>query len=136
MKKSHIFGIVIIAVSIVIIAVTMGDASSYVTFSKAKDIAAKSAKDVHVVGKLTKNATGQVTGIVESPDKLSFRFSMKDEDGQVREVFYNKPLPQDFYRSEQVVVIGRFPKAESKQFQANEILLKCPSKYQEEQVKV
>ena len=36
MKKSHIIGIVVIAMAIGIILTTAGDASSYVTFEEAK----------------------------------------------------------------------------------------------------
>jgi cytochrome c-type biogenesis protein CcmE len=42
-------------------------------------------------------------------------------------------MPQDFLKSEKVVVIGSY---DGDHFQASKILLKCPSKYQEEKVKV
>lgn len=127
MKKSHIFAIGIIAVAIAIIVSTTGDASSYVTFEEAKVSEAK----VHVVGTLPKNENGDVEGIHPSKDKLSFSFIMIDESNQKQEVYYNEPVPTDFKRSEQVVIVGGY---QGDIFVADKILLKCPSKYQEEEV--
>ncbi|MCG8476135.1 MAG: cytochrome c maturation protein CcmE [Cytophagales bacterium] len=133
MKKSHIFGIVVIAIAVMIIASTVGDASSYVTFKEAKELSQGGDKKmIHVVGQLKKDAAGHVVGIMESPDKLSFSFVMVDNDGQEQKVLHNKPMPQDFMRSEQVVIIGKYGR---KNFIADQILLKCPSKYEEQKVK-
>ncbi|MDH5367556.1 MAG: cytochrome c maturation protein CcmE [Cyclobacteriaceae bacterium] len=127
MKKSHIFAIGIIAIAIAIIVSTTGDASSYVTFEEAK----VSETKVHVVGTLPKNEKGDVEGIYPSDDKLSFSFIMLDENNQQQQVFYNEPIPTDFKRSEQVVIVGGY---QGDIFVADKILLKCPSKYQEEKV--
>jgi len=86
---------------------------------------------IHVVGELKKSAEGEIIGLSPSDDKLSFTFMMVDENGMEQEVFYNEPMPADFKRSEQVVVIGSFQKGT---FVADKILMKCPSKYQEETV--
>ena len=128
MKKSQILAIVVVAVAIIIMISTAGDASSYVTFSVAKNRNAK----VHVVGTLRKDQNGQVQDIYASPDKLSFSFILIDTDGTAQEVYYNEPMPADFQRSEQVVIIGSYQKDI---FVADKILLKCPSKYQEEEIK-
>jgi len=127
MKKSYIFAIGVIAIAIAIIVSTTGDASSYVTFDEAKESDAK----VHVVGTLPKDDNGDVIGIYPSEDKLSFSFVMLDEKSQKQEVYYNQPMPTDFKRSEQVVIVGGF---QGDVFVADKILLKCPSKYQEQQV--
>lgn len=130
MKKSHIFGIVIIAVAIVVIISTAGDASAYVSFKEAKELAEKGNNNkIHVVGTLPKNEQGAVTGIHTSPDRLSFKFEMVDENNFTQTVFHPNPMPTDFMRSEQVVVIGSY---QNENFVADKILLKCPSKYQEE----
>ncbi len=57
---------------------------------------------------------------------------MVDNDGTEQRVFYNEPVPADFHRSEQVVVIGGYKSDEL--FMADKILMKCPSKYQENEV--
>ena len=132
MKKSYIFGIIVIAAAIMMIVSTAGDASSYVTFEDAHDMAMDGNNTkIHVVGELKKSATGEIIGLNPSDDKLSFTFMMVDENGIEQEVFYNEPMPADFKRSEQVVVIGSFQKGI---FIADKILMKCPSKYQEETV--
>lgn len=134
MKKSHIFGIVIIAAAIAVIVSTAGDASSYVTFSEAKALAVGgSAAKIHVVGTLKKDAQQQIVGIERSPDLLSFKFVMVDENQQEQVVMYPQPMPQDFEKSEQVVVVGAY---HNDTFVAEKILLKCPSKYQENELKV
>ncbi len=132
MKFSHILGILVIAIAVIIIISTTGDASSYVDFKEAKAMATSDSREIHVVGTLKKDAHGQVIGIMPAADKLSFSFLMIDENGEEQQVFYNNPMPPDFLRSEQVVVIGRY---QENSFVAGQILLKCPSKYQEQELK-
>ena len=133
MKKSHILAIGIIAVAVIILISTAGDTSSYVTFKEAQNISKNNGSTkVHVVGTLRKDTNGQVQDIYPSADKLSFSFVMLDENDMAQEVYYNEPMPADFQRSEQVVIIGSYQKDI---FVADKILLKCPSKYQEEEIK-
>ncbi|HRJ29257.1 MAG TPA: cytochrome c maturation protein CcmE [Cyclobacteriaceae bacterium] len=130
MKKSHIFIIVIIAVAVAIIVSSTNDASTYVTFTEAYQMASSGkSKSIHVVGDLKKDASGKVIGIEAGADKVSFSFVMVDEGGKEQKVYYNQPMPQDFIRSEKVVVIGGY---KGEDFYAEKILLKCPSKYQEQ----
>ena len=132
MKKSHILAIVTIAVAIVIIISTAGDASQYVDFTEAYKLASSgNTNSIHVVGELKKDNEGNIIGIEKSNDNLSFTFLLIDENKREQKVYYNEPMPTDFSRSEKVVVVGSF-KGET--FIANKILLKCPSKYQEEQL--
>lgn len=135
MKKSHILGIVVIAVAISVIVSTAGDASNYVSFNEAKDIYTVSGTErkIHVVGTLQKNANGEITGVETSPDQMAFKFKMVDENNFVQEVIHTEPMPTDFTKSEQVVVIGSY---NGDVFVADKILLKCPSKYQEDEIKV
>lgn len=130
MKTKYIVSIIVIAVAVVIIMLMAGDASSYVTFKEAKELSTKGfKKSIHVVGQLTRSQQGEIVGIEESPDKLSFKFQMVDENGFIQQVFHANPIPTDFAKSEQVVIIGSYSE---ENFIAEKILLKCPSKYQEE----
>ena len=132
MKKSHIFGILIIAVAIIVIMSTAGDASAYVTFEDAQEMASKGNDNkIHVVGKLPKDGSGNVIGIEPSPDMMSFKFQMVDDNNETQIVYHPNPMPTDFLRSEQVVAGGGY---QNGKFVADKILLKCPSKYQEEGV--
>tara|TARA_B100000579_G_scaffold283623_1_gene234958 strand:- start:1012 stop:1419 length:408 start_codon:yes stop_codon:yes gene_type:complete len=134
MKNSSAIAIVFISIVIIIIVSTFGDASTYVTFSKAKDVyESGSMSKFHVVGTLNKNDNNKIEGIRNSPDQLSFTFEMIDEDGYKESVFFGEPMPPDFLLSEQVVVIGGY---ENNTFIADDILLKCPSKYTEENIKI
>lgn len=130
MKTKYILAIVVIAAAIAMIISMAGDASTYVTFSEAKELSEKGfKKSIHVVGQLPKTASGEIVGIQESPDKLSFKFQMVDENGVKQEVLHANPIPTDFARSEQVVIVGAY---QGDKFVADKILLKCPSKYEEE----
>ncbi|MBC6401394.1 MAG: cytochrome c maturation protein CcmE [Ekhidna sp.] len=130
MKTKYIFGIVIIGAAIAIIISMTGDASSYVSFEEAKVLSDKGfKKSIHVVGVLPKTTGGEIIGVQESPDKRSFKFQMVDENGFKQQVLHANPIPADFNKSEQVVIIGAY---EGENFIAKKILLKCPSKYQEE----
>lgn len=130
MKKIHILLLVIIAVAAGIIISTASDASTYVTFSEAEEMAQNgNSKDIHVVGALKKDASGHVVGMHYQPDvdPNLFRFVLLDNNNREQEVIYTKPRPQDFDKSEKVVVIGHM---EGNIFKADNILLKCPSKYE------
>jgi cytochrome c-type biogenesis protein CcmE len=131
MKPTHILAIVAIAVAIGIITSTAGDASVYVNFNQAISL----AKDdggaaVHVVGKVKKDAQGRIVDTVYDPqiDPNHFEFTLVDNNQRAERVVFNSPKPQDFDRSEQIVVIGAMQKDH---FRCDKILLKCPSKYQD-----
>ena len=131
MKLSHIIGIIIIAIAIGVIVSTAGDASSYVNFKEAAELAQNGDGEmVHVVGRLKKDANGQIADMVYNPaiDPNHFEFTLVDTLHIAKKVVYNSPKPQDFDRSEQIVVIGAM---QGDHFQCNKILLKCPSKYQD-----
>lgn len=133
MKKSHIFLLVVIAIAVSVVISTAGDASSYVNFKTAKEMKQNGDDNmVHVVGELKKDGQGKVVGIKPSNDRLSFSFIMVDDSQQEQLVFYKEPVPADFTKSEKVVVIGNY---HSEVFVADKILLKCPSKYEETEIK-
>lgn len=134
MKKSHIFIILVIAVAIAIVISTGNDASTYASFNDAYQMASNgNTASIHVVGELKKDGLGNVVGIYEGMDKVSFTFVMIDEQQKEQIVQYNEPMPADFTKSEKVVVVGAY---KGDTFVADKILLKCPSKYQEETVTV
>ena len=132
MKTSHIIAIVIIAVAIGIIISTAGDASTYVNFGQAYQMASGGNKtSIHVVGELKKDKEGNIVGLEKSADRLSFSFVLVDDHQKEQKVLYNEPMPPDFLRSEKVVVVGSY---HGEDFVATKILLKCPSKYQEQKL--
>jgi cytochrome c-type biogenesis protein CcmE len=101
-----------------------GDMSTYSTFSDAQ----RSEKKVKIAGQLAKDKD-----MIYNPDKdpNHFSFYLSDQDGEVEQVVLLAPKPQDFELSEQVVVTGKW---KDDQFVASSVLLKCPSKYKNEEV--
>ncbi len=131
MKKIQIFGLVIIAIAIGIIVTTAGDASTYVDFSKAQKMAENGdSESIHVVGTLKKDHSGNILEMEYNPvvDPNYFAFTLIDNNNVAQKVIYKNSKPQDFDKSEQVVVVG---KMENGAFNAEKILMKCPSKYEE-----
>ena len=124
MKKSHIIGIILIAVAIGAIMSTVSNTSEYVSFSQAEETP---GKEFHVVGQLNKEKELMYDPAI---DANLFSFYLVDNDGAERKVNFRGTKPQDFERSEQVVLIGY---AEGGEFEAEKILMKCPSKYNEGQ---
>ncbi len=120
MKKSHIVAIVVIAIAIGAIISTLADSSTYASFQVASS---NPGNTYHVVGKLNKEKPQDYN---PQKDADLFSFFLIDNDGVEREVILHKAKPQDFDKSEQIVVIG---KMNDLQFIASDILMKCPSKY-------
>jgi cytochrome c-type biogenesis protein CcmE len=62
-----------------------------------------------------------------------FIFTMQDEKGESIEVVYGGAKPGNFDQATEIVCIGQY---KSGKFHAKELLVKCPSKYMEEETKV
>ena len=124
MKKTHLIGILVIASAIAAIISTFSDSSSYESFAESKE----TNKEIHVVGKLQKEKE-----MVYNPiqDANYFSFYVKDQQGEECKVIYAGTKPQDFEKSEQIVLIG---KMKADEFHASKILMKCPSKYNNDKV--
>ena len=137
MKKSHIIALVVIAIAIAMIISTIGDASTYLSFKEARTLAESgNTKTVHVVGELPRNTAGDPIGFRYEPsvDPNRFEFLMIDSLQSEYRVIYHQPKPQDMEKSEKVVVVGRM-NLEGGYFDADKILLKCPSKYNNGELK-
>jgi cytochrome c-type biogenesis protein CcmE len=135
MKKTHILAIAVIAIAIGIIMSAAGDASVYVSFKEARELAANGNRTkVHVVGRLPRDNQKNIMGLEYNPtlDPNYFAFTLVDTNRIEQRVIYFNPKPQDFDKSEQVVITGAM---RNDIFVADKILLKCPSKYVETEVK-
>ena len=116
----------LMAIGVIMLVSASKDMSTYSTFDQVK----RSGETAIVVGILAKDKP-MYYNAEENPNL--FRFYMTDQEGQVREVTLQAPKPQDFELSEQVVATGSFVGDE---FVATSILMKCPSKYKNEEVLV
>ena len=124
MKKTHIVGLILVAIAIGAIFTTVADSSTYENFSAA---AKHPNKEYHVVGKLNKERDMEYNPEVNAN---LFSFFMVDNEGVEKKVNFNGTKPQDFEKSEQIVLIG---KMKDDAFIASKILMKCPSKYNDGQ---
>jgi len=123
MKKTHIFILVFVVAAIGVILSLFANTSTYTDFEAAVE---NPGKEFHVIGKLVMDKPIVYDTKV---DANKFTFYMTDQKGVERQVTYKGAKPQDFEKSEQVVVIG---KIENNAFEASSLLLKCPSKYNED----
>ncbi|MBA2407960.1 MAG: cytochrome c maturation protein CcmE [Chitinophagales bacterium] len=127
MKKIHIIGLVMIAVAIGFIITLASDYSQYETFSSAQG---ETKKDFHIVGTLVKQKDQYYE---PTKDPNYFTFYLQDKNGEERKVVFNGTKPQDFDRSEQIVLTGKMSGSD---FHATHILMKCPSKYKIDELEV
>ncbi len=99
--------------------------STYSTF----ELASKSGAKSKIVGQLS--LTDPISYDPEK-DPNNFSFYLIDQSGVKKKVILNEPKPRDFERSEQIVVTGKM--SNQHDFLASEVLLKCPSKYKDEEL--
>ncbi|MFN8352650.1 MAG: cytochrome c maturation protein CcmE [Flavobacteriales bacterium] len=124
MKRSHIIAIALIAVAVAALVGSLWDSSTYADVSEAM---AAPGKEFHVVGTLDRS---QPVVYEPSVDPGKTRFAINDLNGRNCMVELDMAKPADLDRSERVVLIGRM--REDGVFHAKDMLLKCPSKYNEQ----
>ena len=127
MKQTQIIGLIAIAIAIGALISIAGQASVYVDFATAKK---ELNKNHQIVGHLS---TDKVVEYNPEVDANSFSFYMKDKKGLEQKVICQQEKPQDFERSEEIVLQG---KMQGDVFVAHHIQLKCPSKYQDEAIQM
>ena len=115
----------VLAVALLAVAATVGVSSfrktmtPYIGFAEAR----------------TARGLVQVNGVladknyVLKAEEQFLSFLLKDEKGEVMPVEYRGVIPGNFDQAVSVVAIGKF---EGDHFEAQQLLVKCPSKYQAE----
>ncbi len=126
MKKTHIISFAVIAVAVGILISASKDVTTYANFSQAS----QSGDRVKLIGQLVKDRP-----VEYNPEKDAdfLSFWLRDDAGEVRLVELHAAKPQDFERSESIVLTGEM---RDDRFAASEMLLKCPSKYKDQEVYV
>ncbi|HEY5325567.1 MAG TPA: cytochrome c maturation protein CcmE [Mucilaginibacter sp.] len=124
MKKGSIFGLVVIAIAIAVIISVISKSSSYSTFKDAKITGA----ELSIVGHLDKSKALYYDAV---KDANYFSFYMMDKKGHECKVVYTGTKPQDFEKSDQIVLTGQM---DGNEFRASKILMKCPSKYTQDKL--
>ncbi len=97
----------------------LGSASQYTTFTQAK----KMDESVHVVGNWVRRDQSHY-----DIDNDIFEFYMQDTSNVVSLVQYHDPQPVNFETADKIVIEGQY---KGDVFDAERILMKCPSKYNE-----
>ncbi|MFQ5568072.1 MAG: cytochrome c maturation protein CcmE [Rhodothermales bacterium] len=121
MKPKTIIGLVLMVGFASILFLNFGkQVGGYMNFEEAAQTGAKA----HVSGHWVKE---QATNY--DPAQNLFSFYMRDNQGVVRQVQYSNPRPASFEDAEKLVVEG-YVKGDI--FIADNILMKCPSKYNDE----
>ena len=121
MKPKTIIGVVLLAAFTFLVMRSFGQqVGGYMDFAEATE----SGDRAHVVGDWVR---AQPTTYDRNSN--TFSFFMKDENGLIRQVHYPNPKPANFEDAEQVVVEGQM---QGDVFAAEHILIKCPSKYNDE----
>ena len=124
MKKIHIAALITMLIAVALLVMSTKEISSYASF----EIAEKSNSRVKIVGQLDKSIE---TYYNPEEDPNYFAFNLIDVNGVTKKVVLSQPKPRDFEMSEQIVVTGSM---NDDTFMADEVLLKCPSKYKEEEL--
>lgn len=124
MKRMYILAMVLIGVSIFLLFNAAEDLSTYATFSEA----IQNESTVKIAGNLSKDKKMDYN---PEKDPNYFSFFIKDSKGMEKKVILFAAKPQDFELSEQIVVTGQM---KGEIFYASDLLMKCPSKYKDEEI--
>jgi cytochrome c-type biogenesis protein CcmE len=115
----------VIAVVLLVVATAIGVSSfkksvtPYISFEEAR----------HSQGLVQVNGMLADKEYVLKKDEQYLSFRLKDSKGQVLPVEYRGVVPGNFDQATSIVAIGRY---QGDQFVAEQLLVKCPSKYQAE----
>ncbi|MBK9012864.1 MAG: cytochrome c maturation protein CcmE [Saprospiraceae bacterium] len=124
MKKIYIVALIMMVAAAFMLIKSPPEVTTYSDFS----VAVASQKEVKIAGQLAKDKEMYYE---PAKDPNYFTFFIRDNKGEERKVVLLAAKPKDFEMSEQIVVTG---KMNGEDFVASDVLLKCPSKYKDEEV--
>lgn len=125
LKRSYIILLFFMAVCIGVLASQLGNVSSYAHFNDHKLL---DGKEVRLKGTL---AADQPVVYDPQVDPNSFTFYLVDSRGVEGKVVCYDEKPRDFEKSDEIVLTGSL---HDSVFYANDLLVKCPSKYVDEEI--
>jgi cytochrome c-type biogenesis protein CcmE len=120
-KRMGIFLGAIVLLVVAILSLSDDIMTPYVTVAEAKEA---SGTLVQVIGKLDASVPLKHT-------EKEFFYTIVDDSKVKMNVVYTGVKPQNFERADQIVTRGRYNTGKNV-FVADNILVKCPSKYEEE----
>ena len=124
--KFVIGGVVVVVVIGVLIATSFsGSTSDYLSVAEVRALGPEQGRDSRVAGAIVADS------IAWSTQELHLTFEIEDDTGMLP-ISYHGPQPDMLVDAVEAVAIGKYdPSAEV--FEAEELLMKCPSKYEEEE---
>ncbi|MBI1932518.1 MAG: cytochrome c maturation protein CcmE [Ignavibacteriales bacterium] len=122
MKNKYIFGGIIIVVFLGIMSYLFTETN--ISYEENFTEVMNSSKTMKATGSWVKEKNYNMDN-----SKKEFSFYMKDYLGNEMKVIYNGTIPNNFESATSVVVTGKYKNG---CFHADDILTKCPSKYEEQ----
>ncbi|MCS6879770.1 MAG: cytochrome c maturation protein CcmE [Oscillochloridaceae bacterium] len=116
----------IAGLGIILIAVVygfFGFQSGFRSYTQSVDEAMAATRSVQLAGFLGSTGEYDAAG--------RFTFMLQDQQGKMIKVISDDPRPANFEHAISIVAVGRYDPAEQA-FMADDLLVKCPSKYQEQ----
>jgi cytochrome c-type biogenesis protein CcmE len=124
--KFVIGGVVVAVVIGVLIATSFsGSTSDYLTIAEVRALGRDQTRNSRVAGEIVPDSVDWNTRA------LHLSFEIEDETGSLPISYYG-PQPDMLMDAVEAVVIGKYDPADQV-FEAEELLMKCPSKYEEQQ---
>jgi cytochrome c-type biogenesis protein CcmE len=124
--KFLIGGVVVAAVIGVLIATSFsGSTSDYLTIAQVKALPADHPRNSRVAGEIVPDSVQYSTRDVQ------LTFEIRDDSGTLL-ISYHGAQPDMLVDAVEAVAIGRY-NPQTQAFEADELLMKCPSKYEEKQ---
>lgn len=121
--KFFIGGAVVVAVIAVLIATSFsGSTSDYLKVAEVKALGIDQTRDSRVTGAIVPDS------IEWSTRDMHLTFVIEDDTGQLP-ISYHGPQPDMLVDAVEAVAIGRYDPG-AHVFEADELLMKCPSKYE------
>lgn len=118
MNLKMVIGIVIIVVFVIFGALSFRKTlTPYVSFEEAK----RTDASVQVIGQVVPQES-----LYDTTTHL-FHFALRSPEGEILNVVFDGTRPANFEQATDVVAIGRY---QNGRFEADQVLAKCPSKYQ------
>jgi cytochrome c-type biogenesis protein CcmE len=124
--KFLIGGLIVVAVIGALIATSFGSSTSdYLSIAQVRQLGPDQARNSRVAGAIVPDSVNWSTR------DLQLTFAIQDETGNLS-ILYKGPKPDMLVDAVEAVAIGKYDPA-GDVFVADELLMKCPSKYEEKQ---
>jgi len=114
---------VAVVIGVLIATGFSGSTSGYLTIAQVKALGPDQTRNSRVAGEIVPDSVNWNTR------DLHLTFEIEDETGRLA-ISYHGPQPDMLVDAVEAVVIGKYD-PEAQVFEAEELLMKCPSKYEE-----